>query len=262
LLDRPPAAPGFVDHLFIVRALILRDLRLKYWDNPFGFVMELIRPVAVMVAHYYLFYLMRRPMPGKIPIEVFVIAGFSVWFTFNYTAQGAINGGRWPAGATALPGVTRMHMRLARGGWTLLLNLVFCLTATLPLTLYGDTLPVPDLLLTFAIFSMAGAMGFGFGLFMDQLGHLWPVIKPLEKLLTWVLFVTCALYFSLATTVPMLANVLWYNPLLHLVEYERHAFDPGYPVALVTLTYPAVFSIGLLFAGLLAIRSFGLQAHE
>ncbi len=257
----PLHRPDLLDHLFIVRALILRDLRLKYRHNPFGVLMELVRPVAVMAAHYLLFTAIRKPMPGRIPIEVFIIAGFSVWFAFNYTAQGAIHGGRWPAGATGLPSVTRMHLRLARGGWAWLVNLVFCLVATLPLTLYGDTLPVPALPLTVAVFAIAGAMGFGFGLFMDQLGRAWPMVKPLEKLLTWALFVTSALYFCLATTKPFLAAILWYNPVLHLVEYERHAFDPGYPVALVSLSYPAAVAAGLLFAALAAVRSLRHRAQ-
>jgi len=253
--------PGLVDHLFIVRALILRDLRLKYMNNPFGIVMELVRPIVVVVAHYYFFLLLRKHMPGHTPIQVFVLGGFSVWFACNSSEQGAISGNKWPAGATFLPGVTGMHLRLAKSAWSLLFNLMFCLVAFLPLNLYGAELPLPDVPLTFLIFSIAGVMGFGFGLLIERMGQIWPVVKPLEKLVTWALFITSGLYVSISTAhPPILARVLWYNPILHLVEYERHAFDPGYPVALVTLLYPATVAIGFLFIGLLAFKC--LPVHD
>jgi capsular polysaccharide transport system permease protein len=247
--------PGLVDNLFIVQALILRHLRLKYKDNQFGIAMELVRPIVVVVAHYYLFWLLRRPMPGNVPIAVFVLGGFSVWFAFNSSEQGAIIGGKWPRGTTLLPGVTGMHTRLAKSVWSLLLNLTFCLVAFLPLNLYGAQLPLPNVPLTFLIFSLAGVMGFGFGLLIERMSQIWPVVKPLEKIVTWALFITSGMYFSISTMhPPILARAVWYNPILHLVEYERHAFDPGYPVAQVTLLYPATFAIGFLFIGLLAFK--------
>ena len=65
---------------------------------------------------------------------------------------------------------------------------------------------------------------------------------------------TAGLYFSLSLTPPEIAAWFWYNPLIHLLDYERHAFDPGYPVALLDLRYPAVVAAGTLLFGLLVHR--------
>lgn len=244
-----------LDDVFVIRALILRNLQLKYHGNRFGLLQELIRPVTVILAHWVLFTVLRKPMPGEIPVAAFVLAGFSVWFAFNYTVQGAAGGAKWPGGATVLPGVTAMHLRLARAAWPLLVNLVFCLVALLPFEVFGADLPLPDLPQTALVFLVAGAMGVGFGLLTERLGTVWSIVRPLEKLTVWALFVTCGLYFVVERVPPVLAAVFLYNPLLHLVELERHAFDPGYPTMMIEPAYPVCVAAVLLVLGLAACRS-------
>ena len=244
-----------VDDLRILRALMLRNLAARYGGNPLGLPLEMLRPVAVVLAHWALFAVLHKQMPGEIPIPLFVIAGFSVWFAFNYTAMGAASGARFPAGATLLPGVTAMHLRLARAAWPLLVNLVFCVAAVLPLRLFGIVLPMPSLIQTAVIFAIAGSLGVGFGLLSERLGAISPFGRPIEKLITWALFVTSGLYFIVYHSLPVLAAVLLWNPVLHLVEFERHAFDPGYPLVLVDLRYPAVLAAGLLLLGLASCRA-------
>ncbi len=244
----------WLDHLFILYALILRDLQLKHLGNPFGFTVELVRPTIVIIVHYYFFAAVRSSMPAHIPVESFVIAGFSVWFAFSVTYHAVIDAAKWPAGATLIPGVTRMHLRLARASWSVLLYLVFCLIAVLPLQLYGNTVRMPDLPLTVLIFLLAGGMGIGFGLVMGRLIQASATAKVPETVLHWAIFVSSGVYISVATMPPVMAKVVLYNPLIHLVEYERHAFDPGYPINFVTLSYPAGFAIGCLLIGLLVMR--------
>ncbi len=254
--------PRLTDHLMILRALVLRDLRAHHRSSVIGVLAELLRPALVVFVHYWLFYFLKRPMPGRIPIEVYVVAGFSTWFAFQATWAGASTGAKWPGGATAWPGVTDLHLRLAKAGWGLLLNLAFCLLALVPLQLFGFEGSVPDLSETCLVFAMAGGSGFGLGLILEGLGRRFSFVKTFEKLLTWALFITSGLYFSIATTPALVARYYWYDPLLHLLEHARHAFDPGYPVALLDLRYPALFTVGLLVTGLLVHRSAGCPEHD
>ncbi|RYC30756.1 hypothetical protein D3273_17240 [Lichenibacterium minor] len=261
-IDRARRRPRLTDHLLILRALVLRDLRAHHRNGVLGALVELVRPAVVVFVHYWLFYFLKRPMPGQIPIEVYVLAGFSTWFAFQATWAGAATGGRWPAGATAWPGITDMHLRVAKAAWGLMLNLSFCLLALLPLELFGLDMPLPDVPETCLVFAMAGGSGFGLGLTLEGLGRRLSFVKTFEKLLTWALFISSGLYFSIATTPALVARYYWYDPLLHLLEHERHAFDPGYPVALLDLRYPALFTVGLLVTGLLVYRSAGCPDHD
>ena len=246
--------PSLLDHLVIIRACMLRGLSIRHAGNPFWLPLELARPTCVVVAHWVMFAVLHKPMPGQIPIPLFVLAGFSVWFAFNYAAMGAANGANNPVGALAWPGVTSMHLRLSRALWPLLVNLTFCLLATVPFRIVRPDLPVPALPLTCLVFAVAGLGGIGYGLLAERLGSIVPAFGIVEKLLSWLLFITCGLYFVVYHTTPLLAGFLVYNPLLHLIDFERHAFDPGYPVALVDLRYPIVVAGGVLALGLACCR--------
>ncbi len=261
-VDRARRRPRLTDHLRVLRALVLRDLRARHRNGALGVLVELVRPAVVVFVHYWMFYLLKKPMPGQIPIEVYVLAGFSVWFAFQSAWTGASAGGKWPGGATAWPGVTDMHLRLAKAGWGLLLNLAFCVLALLPLGAVGVDDVRPAIPETCLVFAMAGGTGFGLGLLLEGLGRRLAFVKTAEKLLTWALFITSGLYFSIATTPPLVARYYWYNPLLHLLERQRHAFDAGYPVALLDLRYPALFTVGLLVLGLLVYRSAPCADHD
>ncbi len=253
----PPMRIDAIDHLYILWALMLRDLRLKYRNSKLGVWLEFLRPIVVTAAHYYFFLFINRPMPAHIPIESFVIAGFSVWFAFYGASQGMINGAGNSLRVNLLPGITRLHLQLARAGRAWMVSLVFCLFAWIPLVLLGDAIPFPAVGLTLAVFLITGGIGVGFGLIVEQLGRNFPVVKILDKLVTWALFISSGLYFSIATSFRPMAQVVWFNPLLHLVEYERYAFDPGYPVALVNLAFPIAFAIALPMVGLAMARARG-----
>ena len=261
-IERRRPRTSLIDHILILRSLILRDLRVRHHDSSLGVLVELIRPSVVVFVHYWLFYFLRKPMPAQIPIEAYVLSGFSVWFAFSATWSGAAKGSKWPGGATSFPGVTDLHLRVARAGWDLMVNLTFCLLALVPLNIYGGRLPLPDVPTTFLIFGIAGGLGFGVGLTLDGIGSVVPLVKTAEKILTWALFVTSGLYFSLGTIPPIVADYFWYSPLIHLIEYERHAFDPGYPIALLDLRYPAVVMMVALTLGLLIYRRFRCPAHD
>lgn len=239
---------GLVDHLFILRALILRNIRFKYRDNAFGVVMQYFRISSVIVAHYFLFWVRSKPLPGHIPLECFVIAAFSNWYAFKDTFK-ATEGG-WKFGATVVPGISQMHMRLAKAAWAFISTLFFSLIAAVVLNAFGDNVNYPDLGLTTLIIAISSALGFGFGLVVEALEDKWPMVEPVSHLLLWILFVTSGIYWSLAQTPPVVAAVFWWNPILNLTEYNRHSFEAGYPVALVSLLYPAVCAAGLWLIGL------------
>ena len=99
----PAAHLNLIDHLLIIRALILRDLKLKYRNNGIGFLLEFLRPLVIDVTHYFFFAYVPRAIPNNIPIEIFVLAGFSVWFVYSGVYQAAYSAGRRPGPVIQIP---------------------------------------------------------------------------------------------------------------------------------------------------------------
>ena len=243
-----------LDHLFILRALILRYLRLKYRDNSFGVIMEYFRITVVVVCHYFAFWVRNKRMPADIPIEAWVLNSFAVWYAMKDAWKAADGGWRLPQGQALMPGVTPMHMRLAKAGWGFLKALTFCLAAPMILNVFGDNLDFPNVPLTILIFLIAAGVGFGFGMIVEALSHLWPVTHLVAHVLLWIIYMTGGHYTSIVYLPWATEQVFWFNPLLQLSEYQRNAAFAGYPIGLVTLSYPAICAAVSLPIGLMLHR--------
>jgi capsular polysaccharide transport system permease protein len=238
-----------IDHFLIVRALILLNLRSKHFANQAGILMEFLRPTVVCILHYVLFLVLNKTFPPGIKMEQVVWAAFTIWFTVSQIYM-ALLPHRRTAHTLRFPGVSAMHMRLALCAWPVILYATFCYGSVFVMIIFGDNIAVPNVPLTAFIMLLSAMLGFGWGLLGEGICRAVPALDPVFHVLPWLVFISCGIYFSIATTPQILASIFVYNPVLHLVEYERYAFEPGYPVTLVNLWYPAACAAGLLLVGL------------
>jgi capsular polysaccharide transport system permease protein len=240
---------GLLDQLFLIRALILRDLRLRYHDTRIGFWMEFLRPIVIIMVHDYVFIALGRYMPGKIPDELFLTAGFTTWFAFSQSGRGMIRGRRSP-GATLLPGVTAMHFRIASAMWEGATMLLLCLAGVALTKAIGRDISLPNLPKIVLVLSVACLFGFGYGLVFDSLSRPWPIFKGIKKIIMWLMFLTGGVYFSAVDVSAPLAPYAFYDPLLNLIESMRNALYPGYPIAMISMLYAAACSLVITLLGL------------
>jgi capsular polysaccharide transport system permease protein len=249
---------SIVDHIFIVRALVLRDLRLKYMSRPMGFFLEFLRPTLVDGLHLLVFSVMGRPMAANIPLEQFIWAGFMIWFIFSTIANGLLA----PRTRPPLPNVSAMHMRLATATWPIIFFTFYTYFSVALMMLFGDNIQFPDVPLTALVVLITASLAFGWGLAIEGLERMVPLIQPLVHFIPWLLYLTAGIYFSLPEVPPEIAAFDLINPVLHLLEYERHAFDPGYPVSEVSLLYPSLLAAGFLMVGVTLNRRLRRTPHQ
>jgi ABC-type polysaccharide/polyol phosphate export permease len=239
---------GIVDQILIIRALLLRNLRLRYLNHPTGLFADFLRPAVVCIFHYFTFWAMNKKMPPGVSLEQFIWGAFLVWFTFSqiyFTLERARS-----RGTPRFPGVTAMHMRLAICAWSLTANVIFAYVSVLLMMVFGDNIALPDVPLTAFILLLTAMLGLGFGMLSEAICRVVPFLELFFHLFPWLIFLSSGIYFSIVNAPRQLAVVDLYNPVLHLVEYERYAFAPGYPITLVSLWYPAACATGVLLVGL------------
>jgi capsular polysaccharide transport system permease protein len=249
---------NLIDQVFIIRALILRQIRVSYRKTRVGFMMVFIQPGAIIILHIFLFImwseLTGRPMAGGIPIELFVIVGFTIWFIFSHTAHGPRHAVGEGAGATLMPLVSPMHFRIAAALWELVAMTALCFMGLILSQMIHGNEPVPNVPVAILVFVIADVLGFGTRLVLDALCVRWPTVHSLKKLILRVLFITAGVYFSAVNLHRALGYWVLVNPLIHLLEIARNALYPGYPVFEVNLWYPTSWALGLTLAGLLLNR--------
>jgi capsular polysaccharide transport system permease protein len=242
------AQTDLFDHVFQIRALILRELRLHHRGTRLGFLLEYVRPALVMTLHYVIFTAINKYMPAKIPVELFIIGSFTTWYACAHVIRATMGGKKHTAD---IQGVTEIHLAIAKTVWEFFSMFSFCIFCVAVLALIGWPEPVPEIPATVVNFALAVCLGLGIGLILQALGRVFPSMDMLKKPVLWILFITSGHYFSISGGRHGLWMYMWFNPCLHLAELQRHAFDPGYPTQLVTVWYPAVTAAGLIITGLM-----------
>jgi capsular polysaccharide transport system permease protein len=248
-----------LDQIFLLRALILRHLSIHYRETRVGFFLEYLRPTIVIVLHYILFTALKKPMPSKIPIELFIIGSFTTWFTAVHVLRSTSNPAK---DGTGIPGVTDLHLAIARMVWEFLSMLSFAVFCVMLLKLVGRPEPIPNFPELVLYFALAALIGLGIGLILKALGRVFASTETIKKNVLWILYVTSGHYFSIAEGRHGLAPYIWWNPLLHISELTRRALYPGYPTELVTIWYPAGMAAGLIFTGLVLEKCTQNRARE
>ncbi|HTJ63337.1 MAG TPA: hypothetical protein VL899_05960 [Alphaproteobacteria bacterium] len=251
---RPSASLfGGIDHLFILRALILRDLTTRHQKvGKVGFFVEFIMPTVVILLHYYVFLSLGRYMPASIPVELYVLGGFPVWFTVRNTASKVTKHGEGGTGVILLPGISRVHFLLAGAIWECAAMTLLTYGGLLIVELLGGDEPLPNVLESVPIFAIAALIGTGARLVFEAIGSVWPLFKGIQKVLLFMTFLTSGIYYTGQPNAAedILTEISWYNPLIHLINSQRHALWPGFPISQVNLMYSIAWGVALMFIGL------------
>jgi len=241
------------DQISLIRALILRDFRLKHGSGGLGILSEFLRPMVVIAAHWVMYVVLKRHMPANIPVELFLIGGFTTYFALSHSSRAKIHSKRSEI-AMAVPMATDMHYRLASVIWELFTMISVCYFGLVIFIYANHTDCSPNIALNLYIFAVAALNGFGFMLVFDAATIILPFFAIVKKIVMWFIFVTGGVFFSMGDIKPILF-IMTYNPLLHLIEYQRHALYKGYPILLASWIYPLETATFMLFVGLMMQRS-------
>jgi capsular polysaccharide transport system permease protein len=245
---------GLLDHMFIIRAMALRYLKLRHRETRLGYLMEFTIPVIIIIFHTWLFTVVNRWMPGGIPQPLYVIGGFAAWFTFAIVGKRKIPF-RWErSGGLNFPAlhVTPMHYFAAICTWNWLKMNLICFVGVMVAAVFYRGIPIPDVVAILVALSVAAALGFGYGQFFGVLGRRWWVVDDFRRMLLLLMFMTSGLYGTDPSRISILNE--WYNPMYHVIQIMRHSLYPSYPLWHADLLYTIAWAFGLVFMGLLLNR--------
>ena len=124
------------------------------------------------------------------------------------------------------------------------------------LTAFGvDVVPLNPAQAAFALCA-AMFLGLAFGVVKSLLLLANPVWMTVSSLFNIFLYVTSGIFFVPSALPSQLQFYLFFNPLLHIIEWMRSAYYEGYGIELLDKRYPVGFAAILLFLGLVIERVF------
>ena len=246
--------PPFVASRAIV-ALILREMAATYGASPGGYIWAVLQPVgnlALMALGFSL--LVRSPGLGT-SFLLFYATGF-LPFDMYGTMATKINGALTYARALlAYPRMSWIDAILSR-----FILQILTQTAVFCIVIYGTVL-VDDIHVTLSLvfvlqgLTMAWLLGLGVGLINGVLFGLFPVWKMIWGILSRPLFLASGIFYTFGDLPVSIQNILWWNPLIHVVGLVRKGFYATYEAPYVSLVYGYGVALVLILFGLTFMRS-------
>lgn len=240
-----------------VVALMLREMATSYGRSAGGYLWAILEPVLGVVLLSVLFSMtLRRPPIGD-SFALFYASGFLPFAMFNSLCNKIARSVAFSRPFMAYPCVTFMDTLVAR----LLLNgltdivvmvLVVCgimAVAGLPIWIDLGRMSVTLLLILL--------LAAGIGTLNCFLMTSFPVYERVWSIATRPLFLISGVFFTFSALSSQVQDILWYNPLIHIIGLARMSLYPTYNGEYVSVGYVAlVGSVTLFFGLMLLVRHF------
>lgn len=251
-LARPSAA---VRTVRTIAALMLREMGSTYGRSPGGYLWVIAEPIGVVVVLSIGFsLLLRSPVLGTSFI-LFYATGympFSVYSDLALKTQMALTYSR---PLLAYPGVTWLDALLARFFLNLITGATVSALLFAGILILVETQTVLDIGPILTGMAMAACLGLGVGTLNCVLFGLFPVWRQVWGVVTRPLFLASGILYLYEDMPKLVQDILWWNPLIHVVGWMRTGFYPTYHASYVSLSYCFGLGLGLLALGLIFLRA-------
>ncbi|KGJ13158.1 ABC transporter permease [Paracoccus panacisoli] len=238
-----------------VIALILREISTTYGRSPGGYVWALADPIlgiALLTTVFQGVMGHTRPLIGT-NFPLFYASGYLVFQMYHDIANKVATSLRFSRPLLAYPAVTFVDALLAR----LILNVATHLVVIV--VVIGGIALIFDLPLVIDVATVLHALGLT-ALFAAGLGTMncflmmrFPVWERAWSILSRPVFLMSGIFFTYELMPKIVRDVLWWNPVLHLIGLMRRGIYVVYPADYVSEAYVVSLSLILLASGLLLI---------
>ncbi|WP_417714532.1 ABC transporter permease [Pseudophaeobacter arcticus] len=239
-----------------ITALILREMATRYARTPGGYIWAIMEPLAAIIFLSIGFSLViRSPALGN-SFLLFYATAYMPFDLYNCIANTVARAVGFSKPLLLFPAVTWLDAVLARfflNSLTSILVSVILLTGILALTENRTVVSLPEII---EAISATMLLGLGIGTLNCALMGLFPIWELVWSILTRPLFLASGIFFLYDDMPGFAREILWYNPLIHVIGLARVGFYPTYNPTYVNLPYVILVSLILLTLGLLLMRRY------
>ena len=238
----------------VIWALMLRETKTLFGKHKLGYLWAPINASFLIGIFWAIREIGGFHPPHGLSTPVFLLGGFIPFYLY----MEAVNGGLRAVGGNrallAYPQVFPIDLLIARSllqgaMYLCVMGFLLGLAAALGEGPKGGESETVLLALFLAL-----VLGFAMGAFCSALNLLWPTTARIVPIVNRVIFYTSGLFFSVEALPASARNILYFNPLSHLIELAREGLSWGHESSFVDLTYVTGFILLILTLGLLLER--------
>ncbi|WP_109468740.1 ABC transporter permease [Albibacillus kandeliae] len=251
----PPANAGrrrFAT-LRTVLALMLREMSTRYGNTPGGYVWAILEPLgAILVLSVGFSLVLRSPSLGT-SFLLFYATGYLPFSLFNSISNTTARALNFSRALLRYPAVTWLDAVLARFLLNTLTSVVIATLLCGSILILEDAHAALDAPPVIEGFVLTMLLGLGVGTVNCALIGLLPVWEVAWSIITRPLFLASGVLYIYEDLPQMARDILWYNPLIHVIGLIRTGFYPTYAAAYVNTLYVLGLSLALLAMGLILL---------
>lgn len=253
-LGRPFSRGDTASTLRTIVALMLREMTTRYGRSPGGYIWAVLEPLGALLVLSMGFALVMRNPPIGTSFLLYFATG-NMPFTLYSRVDNAVSRSLgFSKPLLMYPSVRWIDAVLARfllNSITSMIISFILLTGTIVMT---ETRTVLELGPILTAMTMAALLGMATGLVNCALTGLFPVWDMFWGMATRPLYIASGVLVMYESLPRVAQDVLWWNPLLHIVGEMRTGFYPTYNADYVSMSYVLLVTLALLALGLLLVR--------
>ena len=250
-----PARPVIASFRSIA-ALMLREMSSRYGQSVGGYIWAILEPLGTIAILAIGFSLIMHSPPMGTSFVLFYATGFLPFSLFQNVQLAVSRALIFSKPLLAYPAVGWIDAILARFLLNVLTGVLVTYILLAGILAVTDTtsplLPGPVL----GALALASLLGLGIGALNCFLMGVLPVWAQIWSIITRPLFLASGILLLLEDLPRWAQDILWFNPLVHVVALMRSGFYPMYQPQYVTISYALVVALLPLALGLLLLRRF------
>lgn len=259
---RMTVVDALVEKKHVMTAVILRDMRSRFFNHGLGFLMVSLWPLAHMLILIGIYTVMGRRAAYGESLHIFIATGLIPTLAYTYVARFMSLSLVMNRPMLSFPVVTVVDILMARAfleitaaALTLFFMFVILLAA-------GDN-PLPgDPFEAVYAYLATLLLAIGTGFLAGVIVMFVPFFATVFALMMIVVYITSGTLFVTASLPEPVAYALSWNPVFHAVEWMRLAYYPGYSDKWLDKTYLISYGAISLCAGLLLERLLRMKMKE
>jgi capsular polysaccharide transport system permease protein len=234
----------------VIRAIVLRDLRTRFGQTFAGTAIIVLWPLSHLLMLILVWGATNHLVPIGTDPAIFFGTGALPYILYFYPARMIMFAIVQNRPLLGLPAVRTSDLIIARSIVDLISSFWVAVLFLMILTAFGvDALPqrhADAMAAILATIYFAFAVGY-LGAVMYALVKAWVAAQILGSI---VMFVTAGVFVPTAALPEKMRNLLWFNPLVHSVEWLRSAYYDGYGYGMLSKSYFLWTSTVILFVAL------------
>lgn len=260
----PPATPGSGTARSFrmgrtISALMLREMASRYGRSPGGYLWAVLEPLGMILFLSIGFSLLVRTPPMGTSFLLFFATGFVPFNLYQSISNPVTRTLNYSSALLSYPIITWVDAVIARFFLNMLTGIMvsYIMLAMIIATL--DTPILFDITPTMGAMLLAALLALGIGTLNCALVGMVGVWEKFWSILTRPLFLISGVILRYEDLPESIQNIIWYNPLLHIVGYMREGFYPTYKATYFSPVYVIFVSLITLFLGVALLKRYHRQ---